>query len=78
MTQVKKDQPPTAGLVVLFLCCLLNRVKTQLRIPKMQRATFLNSIVTANTVFLKKFIKKRYTLVQLASIFQNILTISRG
>jgi len=39
--------------------CLLNRVKAPLRVPKTQRATFLNNIVTANTVFLEKFTKKR-------------------
>jgi hypothetical protein len=47
----KKDQPPTASLKNIHSRCLLNRVKTQLRFPKMQRATFLNNIVTANTVF---------------------------
>lgn len=35
----------------LFLRCLLKKVKTQLRVPKIQRATFLNNIVTANTDF---------------------------
>ncbi|BBD67928.1 hypothetical protein NIES4072_47690 [Nostoc commune NIES-4072] len=47
----QKDQPPTAGLENFFLRCLLKRVKTQLRVPKMQRATFLNNIVTVNTDF---------------------------
>jgi hypothetical protein len=47
----QKDQPPTAGLENVFLRCLLKRVKTQLRVPKMQRATFLNNIVTVNTDF---------------------------
>ncbi len=43
----------------MFLRCLLKRVKTQLRVPKMQRATFLNNIVTANTDFSRIFIKKK-------------------
>ncbi len=47
----QKDQPPTAGLKNVFSRCLLNRVKTQLRFPKVQGATFLNNIVTANTDF---------------------------
>jgi len=47
----QKDQPPTAGLKNVFSRCLLNRVKTQLRFPKVQQATFLNNIVTANTDF---------------------------
>ena len=34
-----------------FPRCLLNRVKTKLRVPKIQRATFLNNIVAVNTVF---------------------------
>jgi len=57
----KKDQLPTAGLVDSFSVVFSYRVKTRLRIPKMQRATFLNNIVTGNTVFLKKFTEKRYT-----------------
>jgi len=36
----------------------------------MQRATFLNNIVTANTDFSGKFIKKRYEQSLKASIYQ--------
>jgi hypothetical protein len=54
----------------MFLRCLLKRVKTQLRVPKMQRATFLNNIVTANTDFSRIFIKKRYGSSLKASIYQ--------
>lgn len=54
----------------MFLRCLLKRVKTQLRVPKMQQATFLNNIVTANTDFSRIFIKKRYGQSLKASIYQ--------
>jgi hypothetical protein len=57
----------------MFLRCLLKRVKTQLRVPKMQRATFLNNIVTANTDFSRIFIKKRYGQSLKASIYQENL-----
>ncbi|MCF4967651.1 hypothetical protein CV014_11260 [Nostoc sp. CMAA1605] len=56
----KKDQPPTAGLKIFIRVVFSIRVKALLRVPKAQRETFLNNIVTANTVFLEKFTKKRY------------------
>ncbi|BAY79056.1 hypothetical protein NIES25_55370 (plasmid) [Nostoc linckia NIES-25] len=55
---------------MFFSRCLLKRVKTQLRVPKMQRATFLNNIVTANTDFSENFIKKRYKQNLKTSIYE--------
>jgi hypothetical protein len=48
----KRPTPPT-GLAYKKRCSryLLSRVKTKLRVPKIQRATFLNKIVAASTVF---------------------------
>ena len=48
----KRPAPPT-GLAYKKRCssCLLSRVKTKLRVPEIQRATFLNKIVAVSTVF---------------------------
>ncbi|MDB9521667.1 hypothetical protein PN480_06825, partial [Dolichospermum circinale CS-1225] len=48
----KKTSPPTGwSAKKRCSCCLLSGVKTKLRVPKIQRATFLNKIVTASTIF---------------------------
>jgi hypothetical protein len=43
--------------------------KPKLRVPKMQRATFLNKIVTVSTDFSCKIIKKYLSSVQEVFIF---------
>ena len=50
----QKDQPLPQGWPIKKRCssCLLSRVKTKLRVPEIQRATFLNKIVAVSTVFL--------------------------